>query len=125
MKGVRCLKTLQITNLAQQFTKILIYKDKIDNSVNDMGKRSKLELYFDVLESINKGTHKPTRIMYDTNLSWNTLNEVLGPLIDTGFLRKEVYNNSKKRYYITDKGLEALAYYEKSVEDLIQAQLHK
>jgi predicted transcriptional regulator len=121
MNGLRCLKTLQITNLARQFTKILIYKGKIENRVNDMGKRSKLELYFDVLESINKGTHKPTRIMYDTNLSWNTLNEVLGPLVDNEFLRKEVYNSSKKRYFITDKGVEALEYYEKSVEDLIQA----
>ena len=84
-----------------------------------MGKRSRLEIYYDVLEAINSGTYKPTRIMYKTLLSWNMLNEILKPLIDNGFIRTEERDNSRRRYYVTDKGIDALSYYKKSIEDLI------
>jgi predicted transcriptional regulator len=86
-----------------------------------MGKRSRLEMYYDVLEAITRGTHKPTRIMYKTLLSWNMLREILEPLIDNGFIRTEEQDNSKRRYYvITDKGKESLSYYKQSIEGLMQ-----
>jgi len=86
-----------------------------------MGKRSRLELYYDVLEAINSGTHKITWIMYETHLSWQLLKEILEPLIHQGFIEKEERNDSKRRYSITDKGKDALSCYKKSIEDLIQA----
>jgi predicted transcriptional regulator len=90
------------------------------SSEENMGKRSKLEIYYGVLEAIKRGMHKPTQIMYETFLSWNTLNEALELLISNGFIKKEERNDSKRRYFITDKGQEALSYYIKSIEDLIQ-----
>ncbi len=35
-----------------------------------MSRRSILDIYFDVLEAIGKGIDVPTRITYETNLSW-------------------------------------------------------
>jgi len=83
-----------------------------------MPKRSKLQIYFDVLEVVEDGVSKPTQIMYGTNLSWNTLNEVFDVLINSTFLRKEKTKTSK-RFYITTKGKKALAYYRKSIEELV------
>jgi predicted transcriptional regulator len=83
-----------------------------------MSKRSRLQIYFDVLEVIAEGTSKPTQIMYGTNLSWNTLNNVFEVLINSKFLRKENTKTSKK-FYITTKGQQALSYYRKSIADLV------
>jgi len=49
-------------------------------------KRSKIEIYLDVLKAIKKGTYKPTRIMYRTNLSWKPLMEVLDALNNQGLV---------------------------------------
>jgi predicted transcriptional regulator len=69
---------------------------------------------------INKGTDKPTRIMYKTNLSWTSLCSVLKTLINSDFIREEKKRNSK-RYHITEKGRNALSYHMKSLEGIIQA----
>jgi len=82
-----------------------------------MVRRSRLEIYFDVLEVIDKGTNKPTRIMYETNLSWNSVCSVFDALIDSDFIRTEKWKSSK-RYYITEKGKNALSYHLKSLEGL-------
>ncbi len=83
-----------------------------------MPKRSKLQIYFEVLEVVEEGPSKPTQIMYGTNLSWNTLNDVFDVLINSKFLIKEKTKTSK-RFYITTKGKKALAYYRKSIEELV------
>jgi len=80
-------------------------------------RRSRLEIYFDVLEVIERGTAKPTQIMYRTNLSWITLNEVFSTLIKSDFIREEQKRNSK-RYYITDKGKSALSHHRTSIRGL-------
>jgi predicted transcriptional regulator len=85
-----------------------------------MSKRSRLQIYFDVLEVVAEGTSKPTQIMYGTNLSWNTLNKVFEVLVNSKFLRKKKTNTSKK-FYITTKGKQALSYYRRSIADLVTA----
>lgn len=85
-----------------------------------MVRRSILEIYFDVLEAIDKGTDKPTRIMYETNLSWTALGSVLDTLINSDFIREEK-RKSSKRYHITEKGRNALSHHMKSLEGIIQA----
>ena len=82
-----------------------------------MVRRSHLEIYFDILETISKGTTKPTRIMYRTNLSWVTLKELFDTLISGGFITETQEKNSQ-RYYITEKGKNALAYHLKSLDGL-------
>ncbi|MCW3987267.1 MAG: hypothetical protein NWE87_03010 [Candidatus Bathyarchaeota archaeon] len=82
-----------------------------------MVRRSRLEIYFDVLKTIENGTEKPTRIMYETNLSWTSLISVFATLIDSDFIRAEK-NKTSKRYFITAKGKNALSYHLKSLEGL-------
>ena len=82
-----------------------------------MVRRSRLEIFFDVLAVIDRGVSKPTRIMYKTNLSWTSLHEVFETLINGGFIQEEEYKNSK-RYSITDKGRSALSYHIKSLDGL-------
>jgi predicted transcriptional regulator len=43
-------------------------------------RRSKLEIYVDILQEIMNGTVIPTRIMYAANLSWKPLQETLKSL---------------------------------------------
>ena len=76
-----------------------------------------MEIYFDVLKTIENGTEKPTRIMYETNLSWTSLISVFAALIDSDFIRAEK-NKTSNRYFITAKGKNALSYHLKSLEGL-------
>jgi len=76
-------------------------------------RRSKLEITLDVLKAVRDGVEKPTRIMYVTNMSWNPTQELLKRLVTEGYL--EVTENrtekrSKKRYLITEKGLNVINY---------------
>jgi len=82
-------------------------------------RRSKLEIYFNILEVIYEGIHKPTRIMYASNLSWNNLSEILKTLTEKDFIRTETIGRAR-RYYITEKGKQALHYHQKSLEGLIK-----
>jgi predicted transcriptional regulator len=84
-----------------------------------MVRRSRLDIFFDVLAVIEQGVYKPTRIMYKTNLSWTSLHEVFGTLVNGGFIREEKHNN-KKKYSITDKGRRALLYHRKSIDGLVR-----
>jgi predicted transcriptional regulator len=80
-------------------------------------KRSRLEIYVDVLKTIRKGTHKPTRIMYRTNLSWKPLMKVLGSLADQGLITVGKEGNHKS-YEITEKGKNVLQYFSRAMESI-------
>jgi len=81
-------------------------------------RRSKLEIYIDVLSIIKGGTTKPTRVMYEANLSWDHLHRILEPMkaqgliaeIDTTSERRRDKRTSK-RYEITQKGENVLRYF--------------
>ena len=49
-------------------------------------RRSKLEIYIDVLKVIKEGTTKPTRIMYGANLSWKLLQDVLNSMVEQNLI---------------------------------------
>ena len=87
-----------------------------------MTRRSRLDIYFDVLEVVERGVDIPTRIMYKTNLSWRVLKEIFSTLVSKGFLREEPVNKSK-RYRITDKGINALSYHRRSLEGLVDRKI--
>ena len=79
-------------------------------------RRSKLEIYLDVLNVIKNGTEKPTRIMYEANLSWRLLESTLSSLVDQGLLLElDVSDSGDKRtknvYKITQKGESLIQYF--------------
>lgn len=73
------------------------------------------------MEVIDKGSVKPTHIMYQTNLSWTLLQAILGNLIKSGFI-KEDRSGKTRRFQVTDKGRSALSYHLKAAEGLIKAE---
>ena len=76
-------------------------------------RRSKFEIYRELLTQVHNGNCQPTRMMYSTNLSWPVLNRIKEPLISQGLLA-EVEDprdkSSKTRYRVTEKGEKFLDY---------------
>ncbi|MEM2166359.1 MAG: DUF4364 family protein [Candidatus Bathyarchaeia archaeon] len=70
-------------------------------------KRSKLEIYLDVLRVIRAGYSKPTNIMYKSNLSWITLRDILDSLVERGLITM-LEKDGRKLYFITSKGKSVL-----------------
>jgi len=87
-------------------------------------RRSRLEVYLDVMWTIKRGTRKPTRIMYGANLSWKPLQRVLDSLISQGLVADtEPFDLKDKRtntcYELTQKGENVLNYFNKAKELLM------
>jgi len=82
-----------------------------------LSKRSKLEIYIDVLNAIRKGTYKPTKIMYRTNLSWKPLMEILDSLTSQELIRVKE-EDSHKVYEITEKGRNVLEYFSRAMQSI-------
>jgi len=83
-----------------------------------VARRSKLEIHLDVLQIVKSGVCKPTRIMYEANLSWDHLNRVLGVLMDQGLVSEEDTSGQRRRdkrtsrhYLLTKKGEGVVRYF--------------
>ena len=90
-------------------------------------RRSKLEVYLDVLWTIKNGTKKPTRIMYESNLSWKPLQRTLNSLVSQDLISEyEPMNIRDKRtstcYELTAKGENVIKYF-KRAEDLLELEV--
>jgi predicted transcriptional regulator len=83
-------------------------------------RRSKLEIYIDILEEIHNGVTIPTKIMYGANLSWKPLQQILTSLVDQELIEEVTAENGDKRtkqsYNLTDKGLNVIKYFNKAKE---------
>lgn len=84
------------------------------------GRRSKFEIYINILEEINGGTNIPTKIMYATNLSWKPLQQILQSLLSQELIvehrTEDGDKRTKKFYQLTDKGINVLRYFVKAKE---------
>ena len=86
-------------------------------------RRSKLEIYLDVLKVIKEGTKKPTRIMYGANLSWKLLQGILSSMVTQDLILEVDASQSKdkrtSRYYeITPKGDSVIRYFDRAKGDI-------
>jgi predicted transcriptional regulator len=81
-------------------------------------RRSKFEIYVDVLIEIKNGSQKPTKIMYGANLSWKPLQQILKSLVQQNLIiefegtRKD--KRTKSRYQLTNKGENVVRYFIKA-----------
>ena len=85
-------------------------------------RRSKLDIMMTVLGAIKEGVDKPTRIMYTANMSWNSTQKVFEDLLEQDLIyvtEEPGLKRAKKRYHITEKGLNVLQYFE-GAKSLIQ-----
>jgi len=78
-------------------------------------KRSRIEIYLDILQTIKKGVNKPTRIMYSTNLSWKPLTRVLDTMMEQKLITYEKLG-SHITYKITEKGTNVLNYFHEAMQ---------
>ncbi len=78
-----------------------------------MTKRSRFEIYIDVLRSIKNGKNRITPIMYQSNLSYKPTREILDFLTEKELVVTRRRGNSTL-YEITPKGLNVLNYFEKT-----------
>ncbi len=78
-------------------------------------RRSKLDIMLTVLKVIQGGMNKPTRIMYAANMSWNSTQKVFADLTRQELIyitEEQGAKRSKKRYHLTDKGMNVLDYFQ-------------
>ena len=95
-----------------------------------MPRRSKLEIYLDVLWAIKRGTRKPTRIMYEANLSWKPLQTILQSMISQELIveidaRAEKDKRTSTVYEVTQKGENIVAYFNRGRDYLNLEELTK
>ena len=71
-------------------------------------RRSKLEVYVDILQAINfTGQLKVTQIMRKSNINGNVLKSHLDFLCNSGMIAERKHKNSKY-YALTEKGIKVL-----------------
>jgi predicted transcriptional regulator len=94
-------------------------------------KRSKFEIYIDVLFALSDGSHKLKSIMDSVNLPLKSLQQILNTMISVELIRKEKKGDkSQEEYYITEKGEQTLKYFIRAKNfdddfDSKKAQIHK
>jgi len=87
-------------------------------------KRSKLEIYLDVLRTVKSGIDKPTNIMYKCNLAWNPFRDILNSLIEQDLV-KTIDKVNRRTYELTEKGQDVLRYFETAEVLLATLRNHK
>jgi predicted transcriptional regulator len=76
-------------------------------------RRSRIELYVDILQAIANGRESPARIVYAANLSYDRVVRHLSFLTEQKLADR--IEGKKKRFRITERGLEVIRYF-KEVE---------
>ena len=86
-------------------------------------RRSRFEIYVDVLTEIMNGAQKPTKIMYAANLSYKPLKDILKSLLDQGLIEETdgiiKDKRTKVKYILTHKGINVVKYYSRA-KDLVE-----
>ena len=99
---------------------LIIYPAHLESALSP--RRSSFQIAVDVLTVINEGESRPTRIMYASNLSWNTLRSTLDLLVNKGYAEEASDLQTRgKQYNITQSGTNVLKYYDR-LEDLVKLE---
>jgi len=89
-----------------------------------MSRRSRFEMYVDILTEIESGTCLPTKIMFGVNMNWKTIKRALEKLIDQGFIEEQsIYGikRSNRIYTLTERGNNVLKYL-KTVNEILEPE---
>ena len=81
-----------------------------------MARRSRLQIYLDILSVVKSNVDKPTKIMHEANISWGVLNKILVHMISLGLMREidasdEWDKRTNRRYELTQKGDNVIKYF--------------
>jgi len=67
-------------------------------------RRSKIEIYHELLRLVGSGVKKPTHLMYECNLSWSSLRGSLDAMEDSGLVQSSATAEGKTVYSLSEKG---------------------
>ena len=83
-------------------------------------RRSRLEIMLEILSIVGGGKDKPTNIMYSASLSWKPTQRILSYMVEQGLVEMMMPppGKSRRRYVITEKGVNVLNYFERANEVL-------
>lgn len=73
-------------------------------------RRSRIELYVDILQAIANGRESPTRIVYAANLSYDRVVKCLDFLEEQNLIQRSS-DTKKRRYKVVSKGTDVLRYF--------------
>lgn len=73
-------------------------------------RRSRIELYVDVLRAIHNGRKSPSRVVYSANLSYDRVTRCIDFLEEQGLVERS--EGKKKVYAVTEKGKEVIKYFD-------------
>lgn len=76
-------------------------------------RRSRIELYVDILQAIANGRESPARIVYAANLSYDRVVRHISFLEEQNLVKR--IEGKKKRYRVTSRGIDVIRYF-KEVE---------
>jgi len=76
-----------------------------------MMRRSKLEMYIDILKVLAHGPLKLTHIMYKANVNCSVLKEYLDFLIKQNLVEERTVGKTRVVYAITQRGITVLKYF--------------
>ena len=75
-------------------------------------KRERLDIIKDILYSIRDNRNiKPTRLLYSSNLSPQIFKDYINELLGKGFIKIESYEDGKKTFSLSRKGMDFLQEY--------------
>ena len=83
-----------------------------------MNRRSRFEIYMDIMMALADGHKNPTRLMYTTNLSWAPLQECLKTLITQELVIESDHSSNRKVYSLTHKGSGITSRYREFAKEL-------
>lgn len=78
-----------------------------------MPRRSRLEIYLQILQAIAAGAHKPTHVMYRVNLAWKPATGFFKLLLEKELIREQL-TQAGKEFRVTEKGMQVLDYFMKA-----------
>ena len=74
---------------------------------SEKDRRSKMEMYLDILRAIGSGAEKPTHVMYKANLSWVVMRGFLENLKSQALVEESVIDG-RSTLHLTNRGFELL-----------------
>jgi predicted transcriptional regulator len=79
----------------------------VQKMTTEKDRRSKMEMYLDILRAIGSGAEKPTHVMYKANLSWVVMRGFLENLKAQGLV-EETLVDGRSTLRLTNRGYELL-----------------
>ncbi len=74
---------------------------------SEKDRRSKMEMYLDILRAIGSGAEKPTHVMYKANLSWVVMRGFLENLKAQGLVEEAIVDG-RSSLHLSNRGFELL-----------------